>query len=103
MGAGESKTQGSGNLPESIDYYQLLEVEEDATADEIKASRTFPLSVHGTEQCFQISQRSFRRLALIHHPDKNQDDIEGATQRFASLQQAYEVRDLACACDQAHL
>ncbi|KAF5375590.1 hypothetical protein D9757_008538 [Collybiopsis confluens] len=69
MGAGPSKAD-SGNQ-EIVDYYQLLQVEETATADEIK--------------------RSFRKLALIHHPDKNKDDVEGATKRFAELQQAYEV------------
>ncbi|KAH8094576.1 DnaJ-domain-containing protein [Cristinia sonorae] len=72
MGAGESKAQGArqdGTGPP--DYYALLEVDESATADEIK--------------------RSFRKLALIHHPDKNHDNIEEATKRFAELQQAYEV------------
>ncbi|KAF9650262.1 DnaJ-domain-containing protein, partial [Thelephora ganbajun] len=65
MGAGESKPQ------QVTDYYELLQVDETATAEEIK--------------------KSFRRLALIHHPDKNTDDVEGATQRFALIQQAYEV------------
>ncbi|KAG6820308.1 hypothetical protein H0H93_002395 [Arthromyces matolae] len=73
MGAHESTPRNGGDASESIpDYYQLLEVDENATADEIK--------------------RSFRRLALIHHPDKNKDDIDGATRRFAALQQAYEER-----------
>ncbi|QRV90164.1 DnaJ domain protein [Ceratobasidium sp. AG-Ba] len=52
-------------------YYELLGVEEDATSDEIK--------------------RAFRKLALIHHPDKNHDNVEEATKKFAQLQQAYEV------------
>ncbi|KAF9267646.1 DnaJ-domain-containing protein [Marasmius fiardii PR-910] len=69
MGAGASTANNENTQTE--DYYQLLEVEETATADEIR--------------------KSFRRLALIHHPDKNKDDVEGATKRFATLQQAYEV------------
>ncbi|KAI8969849.1 DnaJ domain-containing protein [Trametes punicea] len=74
MGAGESRARGDAEAdaaPGPPDYYALLEVDESATADEIK--------------------RSFRRLALLHHPDKNTDDIEGATKRFAAIQQAYEV------------
>ncbi|KAL4066764.1 DnaJ-domain-containing protein [Scleroderma citrinum] len=73
MGAREStarnnELQGSDAAP---DYYELLGVEESATADEVK--------------------KAFRKLALVHHPDKNQDDVEGATKRFAAIQQAYEV------------
>lgn len=43
----------------------------DATSDEIK--------------------KAFRKQALIHHPDKNYDNVEVATKRFAKIQQAYEV------------
>ncbi|KAL0954728.1 hypothetical protein HGRIS_003681 [Hohenbuehelia grisea] len=71
MGARESTARQAEGDSEPVDYYQLLQVEETASADEIK--------------------RAFRRLALVHHPDKNKDDIEGATNRFAAIQQAYEV------------
>ncbi|KAK7454543.1 hypothetical protein VKT23_011297 [Stygiomarasmius scandens] len=70
MGAGAS-TANNQEGAEVLDYYQLLKVDENATGDEIK--------------------RSFRKLALVHHPDKNPNDLEGATKRFAALQQAYEV------------
>ncbi|KAJ7158927.1 hypothetical protein C8R46DRAFT_906837 [Mycena filopes] len=71
MGQQSSTSTPGAAAAQELDYYELLEVEESATPDEIK--------------------RSFRRLALIHHPDKNQGDIEGSTKRFAALQQAYEV------------
>ncbi|EJU04702.1 DnaJ-domain-containing protein [Dacryopinax primogenitus] len=73
MGNQESRSNHDARAPndENPDYYTLLGVEETATSDEIR--------------------RAFRRLALTHHPDKNPNDIEGATQRFAVLQQAYEV------------
>ncbi|KZT41263.1 DnaJ-domain-containing protein [Sistotremastrum suecicum HHB10207 ss-3] len=63
---------GAAPAEDQQDYYTLLGVSEDATSDDIKAT--------------------FRKLALVHHPDKNADDIEGATQRFAAIQQAYEER-----------
>ncbi|KAL5526038.1 hypothetical protein ACEPAG_7376 [Sanghuangporus baumii] len=71
MGANESRNNAPQEQEGPEDYYALLEVSEDATADEIK--------------------RSFRRLALKHHPDKNAGDVEAATKRFAAIQQAYEV------------
>ena len=82
MGAGESKPQ------QATDYYEILQVDENATAEEIKVS--FFDRKH-VRLHLQPPQKSFRRLAMIHHPDKNTDDVDGATQRFTLIQQAYEV------------
>ncbi|KIK80969.1 hypothetical protein PAXRUDRAFT_833203 [Paxillus rubicundulus Ve08.2h10] len=71
MGARESTGKNESHESSIPDYYELFGVEESATADEIK--------------------KAYRRLALIHHPDRNKDDVERATKRFAAIQQAYEV------------
>ncbi|KAG7134510.1 DnaJ subfamily C member 21 like protein [Verticillium longisporum] len=54
-----------------ICYYELLGVDREATDEEIK--------------------KSYRRKALELHPDRNYDDVENATRRFAEIQSAYEV------------
>ncbi|KAG8688038.1 hypothetical protein FRC11_006181 [Ceratobasidium sp. 423] len=61
----------NGGAAAETSYYELLGVEEDATTDEIK--------------------KAFRKLALVHHPDKNHNNVEEATKKFAQLQQAYEA------------
>ncbi|WWC98864.1 hypothetical protein V866_005758 [Kwoniella sp. B9012] len=75
MGNDQSRTLGGDDAKPAEDrppnYYELLQVDEEATADEIK--------------------RSYRKLALVHHPDKNPHRIEEATKLFADLQQAYEI------------
>ncbi|KAH7308337.1 DnaJ domain-containing protein, partial [Rhexocercosporidium sp. MPI-PUGE-AT-0058] len=55
----------------SPDYYAILEV-----------SPTAPISV---------IKESYRRLALRFHPDKNRDDLAGATQKFQELSRAWEI------------
>ena len=52
------------------DYYQILQIEPRATLAEIK--------------------QAFRRLALIHHPDKNPNDKYAEVQ-FKEIKEAYEV------------
>jgi len=52
------------------DYYEVLGVGKNASADEIK--------------------RSYRRLAMKYHPDKNPDDKE-AEAKFKECAEAYEV------------
>lgn len=52
-------------------YYELLGVEATATDAELK--------------------KAYRRKALQLHPDKNPDDVDGATARFALVRAAYEV------------
>ncbi|RYO81192.1 hypothetical protein DL764_009796 [Monosporascus ibericus] len=55
----------------SFDYYAALQVESAASAQQLTAS--------------------YRRLARIHHPDKNPDKTEEATTAFQKIQEAYEV------------
>lgn len=54
----------------SDNYYEILEVEKNASEEEIKSS--------------------FRRLTLKYHPDKNQGDKE-AEEKFKKISKAYEV------------
>lgn len=51
-------------------YYEILEVDENATSDEIK--------------------RSYRRLSMIHHPDKNNNSKE-SIEKFQEISGAYDV------------
>ncbi len=51
-------------------YYEILGVEVDATTEDIK--------------------KSFRNLALKHHPDKNKNSEE-SRQKFMKIVEAYEV------------
>jgi DnaJ family protein B protein 4 len=52
------------------DYYKILNVSENATPDEIK--------------------KEYRKLSMIHHPDKNQNNPE-STKKFQAISAAYEV------------
>lgn len=53
-----------------VDYYKVLGVKEDATAEQIK--------------------KAYKDLALKYHPDKNPDDPE-AESKFKEVGEAYEV------------
>ncbi|XP_069770837.1 dnaJ homolog subfamily B member 6b isoform X2 [Narcine bancroftii] len=54
-----------------VDYYQVLGVQKHASQEEIK--------------------KSYRKLALKWHPDKNLDNKEEAESKFKQLAEAYEV------------
>jgi len=53
------------------DYYQILNVSRDASAEDIK--------------------RAFRRLALQYHPDHNPENTLEAGEKFKEINEAYEV------------
>ena len=53
-----------------LDYYEVLGVERGASAAEVK--------------------KAYRRLAMKHHPDRNQDNA-GAEDLFKEAKEAYEV------------
>lgn len=52
------------------DFYKILGVERDATDNDIK--------------------RAYRKLAIVHHPDKNPDDADAAD-KFKEIGEAYET------------
>ncbi|KAH8169055.1 dnaJ domain-containing protein [Sarocladium implicatum] len=76
MGAQQSSSNADGSAaataatPKTC-YYELLGVSRDATEEEIK--------------------KAYRRKALELHPDRNLNDVESATRRFAEVQSAHEV------------
>lgn len=53
------------------DYYELLGVTSTAGDTELK--------------------KAYRKMALVYHPDKNRENIEEATAKFAAVRAAYEV------------
>ena len=53
------------------DYYEILGIEKNANADEIK--------------------KAYRKLAKKYHPDLNQDNKEEAEKKFKEISEAYEV------------
>ena len=53
------------------DYYQILGVSRDASAEDIK--------------------KAFRRLALRYHPDRNPENTREAGEKFKEINEAYEV------------
>jgi len=52
------------------EYYQILGIERGASADQIK--------------------KAYRKLAITHHPDKNQGD-KASEEKFKEISEAYEV------------
>ena len=52
-------------------YFKLLELNNDATMDEIK--------------------KAYKKLAIKYHPDKNTDNKEIAEKKFKEISEAYEI------------
>ncbi|KAL6877170.1 DnaJ domain-containing protein [Trichoderma novae-zelandiae] len=75
MGAEQSSDAGSRRTDTETThrtcYYELLEVERTATDVEIK--------------------KAYRKKALELHPDRNFNDVEAATRKFAEVQAAYDI------------
>ncbi|KAF1946581.1 DnaJ-domain-containing protein [Clathrospora elynae] len=75
MGASQSAESGGkapqGGVEVKKSYYALLDVERNATAEELK--------------------RAYRKKALELHPDRNYGDVERTTVLFKEVRSAYEV------------
>ena len=70
MANGQWLTAKSKNMAEKRDYYEVLGVEKNANADEIK--------------------KAYRKAAIKYHPDKNPGDKE-AEEKFKEAAEAYDV------------
>ena len=58
-------------MAEKRDYYEVLGVAKDASADDIK--------------------KAYRKLARKYHPDLNKDNPEEAAEKFKEVNEAYSV------------
>jgi len=59
------------DLGQEKDYYEVLNIKDKATADEIK--------------------KAYRKLSMVHHPDKNQGNLNASTHKFQEISAAYEI------------
>lgn len=59
-----------------VDYYDVLKVNRNATEDDVK--------------------KSYRKLAMKWHPDKNPNNKKEAEANFKQISEAYEARNLSC-------
>ena len=62
---------GTSTAPDQMDLYAVLGIEPTATDGEIRTA--------------------FRRLALLHHPDKNMGNEQQAADAFTRIKHAYTV------------
>jgi curved DNA-binding protein CbpA len=60
----------------AFDYYETLGISKSATTEEIKSS--------------------YRRLALVHHPDRNPDNIDESTAAFQRVSHTYPTLPSKC-------
>jgi len=73
MAAAGGRGEGGGRKGAVMErnHYEVLEVKQDDTLKDIK--------------------KAYRRLAVLHHPDRNLGNKEGATVRFREVNEAYQV------------
>jgi len=67
----EEKPEPGSSSSTMVDYYKVLDLPRNASSADIK--------------------KSYRKLALRWHPDKNPDNQQEATVRFREVSEAYEV------------